>query len=313
MNKKPYIIFFGSASTKLAKKLAVILKLPTGKKEIVRFANSEYRLRILTKVKDKNCIIVQSTCNPVNDNLMELFLLIDTLKRSDARGIIAVIPYFGYSRQHKNFRQGECVSAEMILKILVSLGANKIITLDFHNLKNTQNFPNHFKNVSALPLMARVVAKKVDISNSVVVSPDVGGYHRAQIFANHLFNKRGVPVLVIKKQRDLNQIHKIKHGKLINNVKILGKTVIIIDDICTTGKTLLSAVNICVQQGAKQIYAVVTHPDMDSSVVDMIDKSQIVRFYTTNSIEYFNAVARNSKKIRSVDISKILTKAEFAG
>ena len=110
----------------------------------------------------------------------------------------------------------------------------------------------------------------------------------------------------------MHQIHKIKHCKIINNVDVRGKTAIIVDDICTTGRTLLSAADICVQRGAKQVYAVIIHPDMDKSVVDLIEKSPIVSFYTTNTIENFNDVARNSKKIRIVDISKIFQKMQVA-
>lgn len=311
MPKNGYIIFPGSSSTQLAKKLSRSLNWTLGKTEIARFTNSELRLRVSTKVKNKNCLVVQSTSTPVNDNLFYLFLQVETLKRSGAKQIVAVIPYFGYSRQHKTFRPGECASTDMILKILAVLGVSEVITIDFHNLDALGSTPIPVKSISALPILAETVARQIDISKAVMVSPDEGGIRRAQNFANCLFDQKNKQIIFIKKQRDYDKIHKINHQELIGRLKIAGKTVIIVDDICTTGKTLLSAVKFCMWQGAEKIYAVITHPDMDEITLGMIEKSQIVKLFTTNTIEYFKTYVTSSKKVEIVDIANVIAPTIF--
>lgn len=304
MDPRNLLIFSGISSTKLAEKMAGVLHLPVGKTELVQFANTEYRLRILSKVKNKNCLVVQSTGRPANDNLMELFLLVDTLKRSGAKKITVLIPYFGYSRQHKNFRNGESVTAKMILDILASLGAGKIVTFDLHSLELAKNSKLPIQNISLLPLFSEIIARKINPCNAVVISPDEGGFERAKIFADNFFNKSQGTVVVIKKRRDLHILHKVIHEAPSEN-KIKGKDVIIVDDICTTGKTLLSAVNICLSQGAKLVYAVIVHADMDKATVARIIKSSMAKFFTTTTLENFQAHKLPPAKFEVIDTSKI--------
>ena len=304
VDKKKYIIFSGTASKELTKKLSVFLGLPLGIVEMDRFANSEFRVRIPTKVKNKSCIIVQTTNNPVSDNLLELFFLIDILRKSDAKEIIVVIPYFGYSRQHINFRSGECVSTDIILKIISTLGADKVITVDFHNLESLKFAPVPVVNVSVLPFIATFIRKRFDVVNSIIVSPDEGGKERAQVFADHFFDNKENRVVVVRKERDYSNIHKIKHIEdFTGKTNIQGKSVILVDDICTTGRTLLSAINLCTKHKAKEIYAVIVHPDMDDPVLSLINNSALTKLFTTNTIEKATLFAKYSSKIELLDIS----------
>lgn len=307
MNKKDYLIFPGSASKKLAKKMSGFLGSPLGNTEVSKFNNSEFKVRILSSVKNKNCIIVQTTSNPASDNLLELFFMIDTIKKAGAKKIIVVIPYFSYSRQHVDFRLGECISTDIIFKIISTLGAGRIITLDFHNLESLESAPLPVINISALPFIAKEMEEKIGISNVVIVSPDEGGECRAQVFSDSFLSGEGRKVIVMKKKRDYNKIHMIKREKnFADKRNIKGKIAIIVDDICTTGKTLLSAVETCAKSGAKKIYAVIVHADMDESIVSLINKSPLEKLFITNSIEKAGNITKCSPKIEIIDISKAL-------
>lgn len=305
MRKKDYVIFSGSTSKKLTKKMSGVLQLPLGTVEFCKFANSEFRLRVIDRVLNKICLVVQTTNRPVGNNLLELFFLIDTLKKSGAKRIVALIPYFGYSRQHTAFRSGECVSTLCILKLLRATGVDKVVTFDFHNVGSLKASPLPVANLSILTFLAQAVARKIIISNAMVVSPDEGGAVRAQVFSDCLFGKKGVPVTVIKKQRDHNKLHTVKHQKdFAQDGKLAGKTVILVDDICTTGKTLLSAITLCAKQGARSVYAVVVHADVDESVLSAIQNSPLMRMFTTNTIEKVENLARPFSKIEVVDIGE---------
>lgn len=303
-------VFAGTASPDIAKRLAGKLRLPLGKTELTRFVNSEFRLRIRENVAGKNCIIVASTGAPVHENIMELFLLVDTLRKGGAKEILAVIPYFGYSRQHARFRDGESVSSDVILRTLRLLGAKTVITCDFHNAKHLETAPLHVRNISALPFLANEFRRIVKADGAVVVSPDEGGITRGKLFASHFFGKKKTQFTFFRKKRDLHRAHRITHTTCENEKLLKGQSVIVVDDICTSGNTLLSAVTLCLKKGAKDVYAAITHPDMDKAVIRRVMRSPIKRIVTTNSIGQKDNI-KQSKKIKTVDITDVLDSSLF--
>lgn len=298
-------IFAGTASTALARSLAKKLAIPLGNIERASFVNSEFRLRILERVNGKDCIVVQSTGNPTHDNLFELFLLVDALTRGGAKKVTMVTPYFGYSRQHRHFRSGEAVSSEVILRTLKMLGADKVITCDFHNLESIETSPLPITNVSALPLLARIARKRIDPKKAVVVSPDTGGIERAKLFAKTFFDGESERFTFAEKERSLHKTHHIKRITLDAPKLIAGNVAVIVDDICTSGKTLLSAAKLCVKHGATAVYAVVTHPDMDEQALAAIIASPLKAFFTTNSM----GEKTFRKKITVDDVAEVIADA----
>lgn len=276
-------LFTGTSNQKLSQEVSERLKLPLAKAEIIRFDNSEVKITIQESVKDQVCIVLQSTSNPTDTNLMELLLFADALKRADAKKIIAFIPYFGYARQNREHRPGESVSANVVVRFIETVGYSEVYTFDLHDEGTEGIFSIPFKNLSALPLLAKKVKNYLTADNSVaVVSPDQGGVERTRLFARHFYPHGSGEVVLIEKKRDLNKIHTSQALQLYGNVK--NKTCILIDDIITSGKTLINAAQLCLDKGAKQVIAVVTHHDFSISSIDRLQNSPIDRIFTTNSI-----------------------------
>ncbi len=193
------LLYIGSASAELGATIAATLQLPIEKIEHTRFRNTEMRLRVQSEVAGRSCIVVQSTGQPVHDNLFELFLLVDTLKQSGAAHITAVVPYLGYARQHKRFRAGECVTSVMILRMLKHLGADRVVTVNAHHPESFADAPLPVTNISVLSAFADVCRSDAPPTTTVVVSPDEGGRGRAMEFARHLFQKNDIEIAWIKK------------------------------------------------------------------------------------------------------------------
>ena len=206
MKKISCIILSGSASEKLAKDLAKELGIPFVRTERTQFVNSEVRLRIETPVRGKHCVVVQSTGNSVHDTFFELFLLVDIVKKGGARAITAVIPYLGYSRQHKKFRTGESESLEVALRTLKMLGVGRIVTVDFHNPESMRKSPVPMENVSALPLLTKKVQSEIDPKQPWSFLPTRG--HRACCFFRHSFRGTG-RFTFVRKERHLHRAHHI--------------------------------------------------------------------------------------------------------
>ncbi len=278
------LVFSGTANQMLAEEVVKIVKLRISKAEVIRFNNSEVRVRICESVKDKETAVIQSTSNPADTNLMELFFFCDALKRSGARKVTGIIPYFGYARQNIQHRPGEDVSANVIIRFLETIGFDEIITIDLHDQATEGVFSIPLKALTAVPQLAKAakqylastVAEKI-----VVVSPDQGGIERARRFAEEFFGK-ATDIIIIEKKRNLDQIHEIKDLQLYGEVK--GKTVILVDDIITSGGTLIQAGELCLAKGAKNVIAAVTHHDLSEKAPDKIQKSVIEKLFTTNTI-----------------------------
>lgn len=280
-------LFSGTGNKPLTNKVAELLGIELSKAEIVRFDNSEVRVRIEEKVKNDVCVIIQPTANPTNSNLMELFFYCDALRRQEARKVIGIMPYFGYARQDIQHRVGECISANVIIRFLESIGFDKIYTFDLHDEATEGVFSIPFKNMSALPLLADEVKKYLKIDKPSpkeirIISPDQGGIERARKFGEHFYGNEFFSIDVIEKKRDPNAIHQAHALNLYGDVK--GKTGILIDDIITSGRTLVTAAELCVVSGATRVLAAVVHHEFSENSIEKIKKSTIEKFFSSDSI-----------------------------
>jgi len=278
-------LFSGSANLALSKELSAHLNLPLSACEVARFDNSEVRVRINEEIKNKVCVVIQPTANPTDTNLMELFFFCDALKRNEAKKVIGIIPYFGYARQNIQHRQGECVSANIIIRFLESIGFYKIYTIDLHDQATEGVFSIPFKHLTAMGVLVGAAKKylyKVGIENVAVVSPDQGGIERNRKFAEYFFGIPEVGIGVIEKKRNLNKIHEVGDLNLFGDVK--DKTVILVDDIITSGGTLINAAQLCLKKGAKNVLAAITHHDFSQKAPEKLQDSVIERIFTTNTI-----------------------------
>lgn len=278
-------LFSGSANPTLTQEVAALLHTKTATSEVVRFENSEVRVAVPEEVKNEDCVIMQPIANPADTHLMELFFFCDALRRQEAKKVIGVIPYFGYARQDIQHRPGECVSANVIIRFFESIGFAKIYTIDIHDEATEGVFSIPYKNLSALPLLASAVKKYLkdeDMSSVAVTSPDQGGVERARRFGINFFESGDFSLAVIEKKRDLDHIHKSEALDLYGDVK--DKTVVLVDDMTTSGGTLINATNLCLDRGAKRVVAAIVHHDFSPKAPAILQDSKIERFFTTNTI-----------------------------
>ncbi len=278
-------LFSGSANPKLNEEVAKLLKVPLAKSEVVRFGNSEVRVTIQEDVKLATCVVLQSLSNPTDTHLMEFFFFCDALRRQEAKRVIGYIPYFGYARQDIQHRPGECVSVNVIVRFFESIGFEKIYTIDIHDEATEGVFSIPFKNLSALPLLAKKVKeylKTTKQSETVVVSPDQGGVERARNFGEAFYGTSDFAMAVIEKKRKLETIHQSKALDLYGNVK--GKTAILVDDMMTSGGTLIHAAELCLARGAKKIIAAIVHHDFTAEAPKNLENDSLDKIFTTNTI-----------------------------
>lgn len=270
------LIFSGNSNPTLSQSIASELGLNLSKAEIIRFADSECRVRVEEDVEDKDVFLIQSLCNPVDENLMELLLMVDAAKRGEPRKIIAVLPYHGYARQDRAHRSGECVSASVVTKLLESVGIDKLITVELHNESILGFFKIPIVHVSGLTVFQSEVEK---IKNEVVViTPDAGALKRSQKFAELL----DLPLALIEKKRDLNQAHKILSMRVVGDVK--DKIAIVVDDVIVTGGTLVNAAYLLKEKGAKQVIAAATHADFVAGTAKILQDSPLDKVWVTDTI-----------------------------
>lgn len=302
-------IFSGTSNPKLVHKVTDLLKTEVSKSEVVTFDNSEVRVCVQEDVKNDTCVIIQSTSNPTNAKLMELFLTADALKREEAKKVIAFIPYFGYARQDIQHRPGECVSANVVIRILEAMGIHKVYTVDLHDEATQGVFDIPFKHISALPLLATEIRKyllekniELEPKNLAIISPDQGGIERARKFGESLYGHNNFDIAVIEKRRDLDHIHQSRALNLYGEVN--GRHAIIVDDIVTSGRTLVHASEFALAQGANSVIAVISHRDFGKETPQFIQNSPLEKFFTTNTISivpefYF-------EKMVEVDVSTLM-------
>lgn len=269
-------IFTGNGNTQLASEIALQLGQNLSKVEIIRFADSECRVRIEEDVEDQDVFVIQSLSNPVDENLMELLLLGDAVKRGEARKVIAVLPYHGYARQDRVHRPGECLSSSVVTKLIESVGFDKIITVELHSDAILGFFKIPLIHLSGLSLFKSEIEKMKN--DAVIISPDAGAVKRSQGFAEDL----DLPLALIEKKRDLNELHKIISMKVVGDVT--DKIAYIVDDVIVSGGTLVNAAYLLKQMGAKQVIAAATHADFVGGANKILQDSPIDRIWVTDTI-----------------------------
>ena len=279
-------LFSGTAHPQLSQEVANLLKIPLSRSEVIRFADSEVKVIIKEKIKDKTCLIIQPTSNPTDTHLMELFFFADALKRGGAKKIISFIPYFGYARQNREHLHGESVSANVVIRFLEAIGFNQIYTINLHDEATEGIFSIPFKNLSAFSILGREVARYLKNNRNsekvAVVSPDQGGVERAQTFAENFFHSNKVDIAVIEKRRNLSALHQSKALNLFG--KVTTKTCILVDDIITSGGTLIHAADFCLKRGASRALACAVHHDFSPNAVEALSNSKIEKIFMSNTI-----------------------------
>ncbi|MBI2616777.1 ribose-phosphate pyrophosphokinase [Candidatus Gottesmanbacteria bacterium] len=270
------VIFSGNSNLTLSQNIVKELSLSLGKVEIVRFADSEIRVRVEEDVEGKDVFLLQSLSNPVDEHLMELLLMADAVKRGEPRKIIAVLPYHGYARQDRVHRPGECLSSQVVAKLIETVDVDKLITVELHNESLIGFFKIPVVHISGLTVFQKEV-EKID-NEVVIITPDAGALKRAQKFAEDL----ELPLALIEKKRDLNQPHKIVSMRVVGD--IVGKTAIIAEDVIVTGGTLVNASYVLKQKGAKQVIAAATHADFVGGTDKILQESPIDRVWVTDTI-----------------------------
>lgn len=274
---KHYALFSGSGNKNLSHDIAQVLHKDLGKIEIVTFADSEKRVRIQEDVADKTCFVIASLSNPVDVHLVELCLIGDALKSNDCGKLVAVVPYFGYARQDKAHREGEGISARVMARLIEAVDFDKVVTVDLHSDLVAGYFSIPITHLYGLAVFIdRLKGEKDDY---VVVSPDAGAAKRAQHFAEDL----GAPLTLFEKKRNLEKLHQLSCMKLIGEVK--DKTAVIVDDVTTSGSTLVQAAYALKDAGAKKVIACVTHADFVKGTSEVLQKSPLDKVYVTDSIQ----------------------------
>jgi ribose-phosphate pyrophosphokinase len=299
-------LFSGSANPILSQKVADKLGIPLAKAEIVRFENSEIRIHIEDEVKNEDCYVIQPTANPSDTHLMELFFFCDALRRQEAKKVFAIIPYFGYARQDVQHRPGECVSANVIIRFLESIGFYKVYVINLHDEATEGVFSIPFKNINAFPILAEEIKKyigTVTTETVAVVSPDHGGVERARKFGDELFGHSEHSISVVEKRRDLAHIHKSVALDLYGDVK--GRTAILVDDMITSGGTLMHAAQLCLDRGATRVLTAVIHHDFGPKAPAQLQASVIEKIFTTDTI----ALKEDQKfdKLAEVSVADIIS------
>ena len=291
----PPRIFSGSSNPQLAKEVSQKSKIKLGSLELGKFADGEIDVWVKDDVNNSNVFIFQSNSYPVNDNIVELSLIADALRRSGAHKITAVIPYFGYSRKEKQNRTGEPISAKVIADLIIASGINKVVCLDLHADAIVGFFDAPVIYLSALNVLAQRL-KREKLINPVVVAPDVGGVKRARNFATLL----NAPLAVIEKHRQTHVRDEMEVLSITGQMS--GDTAIIIDDIISTGGTIIESVKALKKRNVKKIIVCATHGVFARSAVANLDKAPIDKIFVTDSVKS-NA---KSKKIETVTISNLI-------
>ena len=293
-------IFSGNSNPELAQKITEYLAKPLGKIKADRFSDGEIQLEIKENVRKQEVFIIQSTCAPVNDNLMELLLMIDALKRSSASRITAVVPYFGYARQDKKVTPRVPISAKLVADLITRAGVDRVITLDLHagQIQGFFNIP--VDNLYAAPVILDYIKTNYGHDDIVIVSPDAGGVERARAFAKRLH----AGLAIIDKRRSAP--NKAKAMALIGDVK--GKIVVILDDMVDTAGTLTEAAGVIERHGAQSVHACCTHPVLSGPAVKRIEDSSLKTLLVTDTIP-LSKEAEACDKITTLSIAKLVGEA----
>ncbi len=293
-------IIAGNSNLPLAENIAEYLKTPLTKASIKRFADMEIFVEILENVRGEDCFIVQSTSSPCNDNLMELLITIDALKRGSARRITAVMPYFGYARQDRKTGGRTPITAKLVANLITAAGADRVLTMDLHAGQIQGFFDIPTDNLIASPTMAGHMKERFDSDNLVMVSPDVGGVVRARSIAKRM----SADLAIIDKRREKAGVSEVMN--VIGNVE--GKECVLIDDMVDSAGTLCNAAQALRDSGAKSVHAYIVHGIFSGGAVAKVMDSPIENLVITDSIAATEAV-KNCENIEQISVSHVIGEA----
>ena len=291
-------VFSLNSNVALAQEIAAAIGVELGKCTVTSFSDGEVQINIEESIRGCDVFIIQSTSQPVNENLMELLIMIDALKRASAKTINIVMPYYGYARQDRKARSREPITAKLVANLLETAGAHRVITLDLHAPQIQGFFDILIDHLLAVPILSDYFEEK-NLENVVVVSPDHGGVTRARKMADRL----KAPIAIIDKRRPRPNVAEVMN--IIGNIE--GKTGILIDDIIDTAGTITLAANAFVENGAKEVYACCTHPVLSGPAIERIQNSNIKELAVTNSI----ALPEEKKidKITELSVGSLIAEA----
>ena len=293
-------VLAGTSNSRLCENIARQLKLKLVNSNIKRFADGEVYIEINENIRGNSIFVVQSTSNPANDNLMELLICIDALRRSSAKNITAVIPYFGYARQDRKVVPRTAISAKLVSNLITNAGANRILSVDLHAGQIQGFFDIPVDNLFSTPIFAKHIKRKLRINNLICVSPDVGGAERARSLGRRI----NVSIAIIDKRRPAPGKSEVMN--IVGNIK--NKNCVIVDDIIDTGGTIVNAAKALKDKDAKDIYVYITHAVLSGQAVEQIEKSQIKKLITTDTIDNSKKI-RGSKKIEIISMAPIISEA----
>ncbi len=289
-------VFAGSANRQLAHEICEHLEIEPGQVSLTRFSDGEIHLQINENVRGTDVFVVQPTCTPVDQHMIELVLMLDAMRRASAKRITAVLPYYGYSRQDRKDRPRVPISAKVMGNLLVAAGAERLLTLDLHAAQIQGFFDIPVDHLYGRPVLVEYV-RELRLPKLTIVSPDAGGVERARALAKRL----KAPLAIIDKRREKPGVSEVMH--VIGDVR--GHSCVIIDDLVDTSGTLVNAAGALMSNGARAVYAVATHAVLSGPAVDRIKKSALREVAVTNSIPLSQA-AKESGRIRQLSVAPLL-------
>jgi ribose-phosphate pyrophosphokinase len=297
----PPCLLSGSSIPELSAEISRLLGVPLLDRRIERFPDGEMYVQLAESVRGRDAFVLQSTCVPVNENLFELLLLLDTLRRANAGRVTAVIPYYGYARQERKSSGREPISAKLVANLLVAAGANRVLTMDLHSPAIQGFFDIGMDHLQSIPLLATYLKPRIP-RDSVLVSPDTGGVKRADFFASLL----NLPIAILHKRRA--SAHEVAIAAVVGDVR--GKTPIIVDDIIATGGTIRQAVDTLVREGANpQVRVVATHAVLAGDASRILNHPAIHEIVVTDTIPVPSATRHALPQLHIVSVAELLAAA----
>lgn len=293
-------IFCGNAHPELAAEIAQILGVQVGDSDVGRFSDGEIFVNTNETVRGADVFIVQSTCNPVNDNLMELLIMIDSFRRASAGRITAVIPYYGYARQDRKAKARDPITAKLVADLITSAGADRVLTMDLHAAQIQGYFNIPCDHLLGAPILSKYYQSwNMNPEEIVVVSPDLGSVTRARKFADRLH----APIAIIDKRRPKPNVSEIMN--IIGDIK--GKTAILVDDMIDTAGTITNGANALMNLGAKEVYACCTHAVLSGPAIERIEKSAIKELVILNTVPLTEE--KKIDKIKTISVAPVFAEA----
>ena len=290
----------GNSNKNLSQKISRFLKTRLVNSKIKKFADGEINVEINENIRGNNIFIIQSISSPANDNLLEMLICIDALKRSSAKNITAVIPYFGYARQDRKVAPRTSISAKLVSNLITKAGADRVVTVDLHAGQIQGFFDIPVDNLFSTPIFARHIKKKIKNKNLICVAPDVGGVERTRALARKL----DIGIAIIDKRRPVPGKSQVMN--VIGNVR--DKICVIVDDIIDSGGTIINAAEALINRGAKEVHVYITHGVLSGEAVNKIKKSKIKKLVITDTIDNSNKI-KKARNIEVLTISNLLGEA----